>query len=337
MRRLDPASVRAVPLRSGATVHVTAVDDVLYLPDLRLQVVDGAVVPTEGIVDPWNLGFEQRNAFQGRGQRYSLPFAPGRVEADVAILSNLYSASFTHFIEELLKVVILERAGFDGSYVLSAMPPFAFDLLGLLDIPRSRVIEHVTEPTVLRTAHYTTHAFTLNLSTCPGVLMDLRDVLLRAVRDVPSPAGPRLWLERGSNVNDPDRDLVNVDEVRACLDRHGFERLDIGSLPVPEQLAAARDAEVISGVHGSAFAHCAFMKPGSRVIECFSPSYLNGCSFELPQRVLLRDVPGARAPVPHGVRLELEVRDLRARRPCARRPEPARARAAGARVTVGGS
>ena len=89
MRRLDPASVRAVPLRSGATVHVTAVDDVLNLPDLRLQVVDGAVVPTEGIVDPWNLGFEQRNAFQGRGQRYSLPFAAGRVKADVAILSNL--------------------------------------------------------------------------------------------------------------------------------------------------------------------------------------------------------------------------------------------------------
>lgn len=160
------------------------------------------------------------------------------------------------------------------------MPAFAFELLGLTGVPRSRTITHVTEPTVFRRAHYTTHAFTLNLSTCPGVLMELRDALLSAVRDVPSPVGHRLWLERGSNVNEPDRDLVNVEEVHACLDRHGFERLDIGSLPVPEQLAAARDAEVISGVHGSAFAHCAFMKPGSRVIECFSPLYLNGCSFE---------------------------------------------------------
>lgn len=278
--RRNPASVRAVLLRSGATVHVTTVDDVLYLPDLHLQVVDGTVVPTEGIVDPWNLGFEQRSDFHGRGNRYRLPFAVGRVEAEVAILSNLYSANFTHFIEESLKVIILERSGFAGSYVLTAMPAFAFELLALLGIDSSRIIDDVVEPTVFRRALYTTQVFTLNLTTCPGVLMDLREALLSAVRDVSSPAGSRLWLERGSNVTEPDRDLVNVEEVHACLDRHGFERLDIGSLPLREQLAAARDADVVSGVHGSAFAHCAFMKPGSRVIECFSPLYLNGCSFE---------------------------------------------------------
>ena len=279
-RRRRSGSVDAVVLRSGDTVHVTAVSDVLYVPDLRLQVVGGAVVPTEGIVDPWNLGFEQRSNFHGKGQRYSLPFAVDHVDGDVAILSNLYSANFTHFIEELLKVVILERAHFGGRFVLSAMPAFAYELLDLLGIDRRRIIDTITQPTVFERAHYTTHASTLNLSTCPGVLMELRDALLSAVGDVRSPAGPRLWLERGRNVNEPDRDLVNVEEVHACLDRHGFERLDIGDLAVPEQLAAARDADVISGVHGSAFAHCAFMKPGSRVVECFSPRYLNGCSFE---------------------------------------------------------
>lgn len=67
-RRREPDRVQAVRLRSGAIAHVTAVDDVLYLPDLRLQVVEGAVVPTEGVVDPWNLGFEQRSDFHGMGR-----------------------------------------------------------------------------------------------------------------------------------------------------------------------------------------------------------------------------------------------------------------------------
>lgn len=66
-----------------------------------------------------------------------------------------------------------------------------------------------------------------------------------------------------------------------CSGRYGFQRVPIGTLPLQQQIAVARDAEVIAGAHGSAFAHCMFMKQSSTVIECFSPLYLNGVSFEI--------------------------------------------------------
>ena len=96
----------------------------------------------------------------------------------------------------------------------------------------------------------------------------------------PRPFSQRLWLDRGVTP-DRQRDLVNSEEVDSWLDGYEFTRLDIGSLPLLEQIAASRDANVIAGPHGSAFLHCMYMKPQSTVIEIFSPSYLNGYSFEI--------------------------------------------------------
>jgi hypothetical protein len=45
-----------------------------------------------------------------------------RVDDDVCILSNMYSHNFYHFVEELNKVIILERGNFQGRYVVSTHP-----------------------------------------------------------------------------------------------------------------------------------------------------------------------------------------------------------------------
>src|SRR6266403_828655 len=277
----DPASVVPVSTHLGNTVHVATARDVLYVPELGLQVLGDRCVPLEAILDEWNLPFEQSSGFHGRGERFASPFDVQKVDESVSILSNFYSSNFTHCIGELLKVTILERAGYSGRYVLTWMPGFAFDFLRLLGIDRARIREDIVEPTLFSSAKYTTALQFMNLTSCPDVILELRASLLSAVETVQSPFGKRLWLERGKNVLYPDRDLVNPDEVNACLDRYEFHRLDIGSLPLEQQIAVARDAEVIAGAHGSAFAHCMFMKPGSTVVECFSPLYINGCSFDI--------------------------------------------------------
>ncbi len=255
-----PGKLEEVLFDGGGRVHVATVDDVLYLPELRLQVIEDAVVPEEAILDPWNLGFEQRNAWHGAGERYRSPFAVREANETVCILSNFYSYNFTHWLEELLKVTILERIGFVGRYVVSSMPPFALEFLRLLGIAADRVDVEVVEPTVFRSAVYTTAIHFDALDVCPDAFLAVRAAILASVEDVRSPFGQRLWLDRGPNVVFSDRDLVNPDEVHACIERHGFERVDIGSLALEIQLAAARDASVIAGAHGSAFTHCMFMK-----------------------------------------------------------------------------
>ena len=309
-----PAQVDEV-LVNGTAYALTTVDNVLYLPELRIQVIDDRVVPEEAIRDPWNFDFEQRNGWHGGGGQFRTRFDLHEVDETVCILSNLYAHNFTHWLEELLKVTILERARYAGRYVLSSMPPFARESLRILGISRERIADEVTEPTVFRSAVYTTAINFDALDEPPSAFLALRAALLTGVAGIRSPYGERLWLDRGSNVESADRDLVNPDEVHACAERHGFERVDIGSLSLEQQLAAARDAAVIAGAHGSAFAHCAFMKERSTVIECFSPLYLNGASFgicrALDHRYLMVvDRNSQYFPYPHGDRVHVNLDQL---------------------------
>jgi capsular polysaccharide biosynthesis protein len=312
--RAAPAQVEEV-LVDGTAYTVRTVDDVLYLPELRLQVVEDGVVPQEAIRDPRNFELEQRNGWHGGGGRFRTSFDVREVDETVCILSNLYSHNFTHWLEELLKVTILERAGYAGRYVMSTMPPFASEFLRLLGIPTERIDDAVTEPTLFRSAVYTTATNFDAPAVWPSAFLALRAALLARVAGVRSPCAARLWLDRGSNVESADRDLVNADEVHACIERHGFERVDMGSLPLELQLATARDAEVIAGAHGSAFAHCAFMRERSTVIECFSPLYLNGASFGIcrvldHRYLLVVDSNSHYFPYPHGKRVHVPLDQL---------------------------
>ena len=306
-----PAQVEEV-LFDTTAYTVTTVDNVLYPPELRLQVIEDRVVPEEAIRDPQNFDFEQRNSWHGGGGQFRTSFDVREVDETVCILSNLYSHNFTHWLEELLKVTILERAGYAGRYVLlPSMPPFALELLLLLGIPSERIDDAVREPTVFRSAVYTTttNFDAPDVGRAPSSRSALRCWLA-------SPTSAHRTLRgsgsTGANVESADRDLVNPDEVHAFVERHGFERVDIGSLPLELQLATARDAAVIAGAHGSAFAHCAFMKQRSTVIECFSPLYLNGASFGHLQ--------GARPPLPLGGRHKLAIFPVPPWKPRARSP-----------------
>jgi capsular polysaccharide biosynthesis protein len=311
----DPAKVDEILFDGGARYAIATVDDVLYLPELRLQVIDDGVVPEEAILEPWNLEFERRNSWHDIRGRFATPFDVREVDDTVCILSNSYSHNFTHWLEELLKVTILERGGYAGRYVVSSMPPFASEFLRLLGIPSDRINTEVREPTVFRSAVYTTAIRFDVLGERPAAFFALRDALLTSVDSIASPHAARLWLDRGPNVESHDRDLVNPDEVHECAERHGFERVDIGSLPLERQLAAARDAAVIAGAHGSAFAHCAFMKERSTVMECFSPLYLNGAVFGIcrvldHRYLMVVDSNSRYTPYPHGNRVHVNIEQL---------------------------
>ena len=282
----NPHSVRKVKTHMGNTAHVLAAENVLYLPKLGLQIMNNGTVPAEGIVDPWNLGHLQRKfnrLYQSTGEAapFSSYFSPRYVAEDVCILSNMWSFNFCHFTEELLKVIILERAKFSGPYVYTNLPKFAFEFWDALGLDRGSLMQVSPEPAIFRSALYTTNLNFGDLSKCPDIFFELRDRMFSAAAGTPSPFGERLWLDRRINVQDRARDLVNSEEVNSFLNGYGFTRLDIGSLPLLQQIAAARDANVIAGPHGAAFLHCMFMKPESTVIEIFSPNYLAGSSFEI--------------------------------------------------------
>jgi hypothetical protein len=273
---------RQIQRRRDKPLRVGAIEDVLFVPELRLQVALGHVVPQEAIAFPWTLEFEIKRDFSGRGTPYHLPFEVERSDAEVCCLTNFYSRNFYHFVtEELVRAFALERAGFTGQYVLHQLPPFAGELLALLGVPESRMITSVDRPTVYKTATFVTTIDASVAKDFPDVYLELRELLVDRAGAFAPRAKERLWMHRGAGVNNVGRDLANPDEVYPLLERHGFEVIDLASLPAPEQVATVSRASALSGVHGAGFAHTLFMNPGGHVIECFAPTFINPGAFEL--------------------------------------------------------
>ncbi len=121
----------------GNTAHVLAADNVLYVPKLGLQILEGGVIPDEGIVDPWNLRWLKldESDFAALSSRYPSNYCA----EEVCILSNVFSTNFSHFTEELLKVLILERARYSGPYIYTELPKFAFEFWDALGLDRRRL------------------------------------------------------------------------------------------------------------------------------------------------------------------------------------------------------
>jgi capsular polysaccharide biosynthesis protein len=323
---IDPASLRCesvLPPRDGIeavgvadfegeALRLARVADVLYLPTAGLQVSPGGIVPLEAVQDPWCLDFEVKRRFLGKLDAFAAPFEAAELGGESCVLGNFYSRNFFHWIsEELVKMVLLERSGFQGRYVLSALPAFAHEFLALLGIGAERIVV-ADGPLRLRSAWFGTAITARRLHRFPGLFFALRDALLRGVTPA---AGPkRIWMDRRLGVNNPGRELLNPDEVYPLIERYGFEVLDMAAHPVATQLALASGAEAISGPHGAGFIHAAFLAPRSHVIECFSPLFINPGIFEISrllrhryQMVACENCYGG---YPHGDRLWVDVSQL---------------------------
>lgn len=308
------AGIEAVPTAAfeGEPLQVARVADVLYLPDAGLQVAPGGIVPLEAVQDPWCLDFEVKRRFLGKLDACAAPFEAAELEGESCVLGNFYSRNLFHWIsEELVKVVLLERSGFQGRYVLSKLPAFVHEFLALLGIPAARILV-ADGPLRLRSAWFSTAITARRLHRFPGLFHALREAVLREV--TPATGHRRIWMDRRLGVNNPGRELLNPDEVYPLIERHGFEVLDMAVYPVAEQLALSSGAEAISGPHGAGFIHAAFLPPRSGVIECFSPLFINPGIFEISrllrhryQMVAYENCYGG---YPHGDRLMVDVSQL---------------------------
>ncbi|MCB1434765.1 MAG: glycosyltransferase family 61 protein [Alphaproteobacteria bacterium] len=267
-------------LDAGIDLPLATCPDVLYLPDVldhgqSLCVADGGVVPLESILDPWTLDFvrAKRQSNPALGFLYRGDFEVAHAEQTVSILGNVFSRNFAHWTEELLKVVVLEAFDAGCHYVLSGLPGFAREFLGLLGIAPQRIVSPET-PVVYDAALFTPAVSHENICSHPQVAQLLRHRLLAPLEGRRSAHAPRLWLERGEMVRNGGVTL-NREDVHALVRCHGFEVLDMATLPLDQQLLAMRDAEAIAGPHGAQFAHVMFMPPRSKVVECFAPGHVN--------------------------------------------------------------
>ena len=71
------------------------------------------------------------------------------------------------------------------------------------------------------------------------------------------------------------RRVVNEDEVVSLLEKFGFISLTLESFSVTEQAALMSKVRAVIAPHGAGLTNLVFCSPGTKVIEIFSPNYIN--------------------------------------------------------------
>jgi capsular polysaccharide biosynthesis protein len=61
--------------------------------------------------------------------------------------------------------------------------------------------------------------------------------------------------------------IINNNEVSTFLESKGFTKYKVGQLPFQKQIHLFKNAKVVVGAHGAAFANLVFCEPGTKVIE----------------------------------------------------------------------
>lgn len=192
-----------------------------------------------------------------------------RVAGDWMALNSLWCDNIWHWMTECLpKVLMAEKAGFLGRYLVPANRSFVDESLDLLGVDLTRVVPAAERCLRVETLYVPPRVKGNDLCGSP-LGAELRSTLLAAVNE---PTGEeRIYIARRGT----RRVIVNDAETGSLLSSHGFRQVFMEELTLREQIELMKGCRALVLPHGAGAIHMLFMPPGSLVVELFSPAYIN--------------------------------------------------------------
>ena len=191
----------------------------------------------------------------------------------VAVLSSHCSwSNFGHWLGDTLpRLHLLEKSGIHyDKIVVPYLFAYQREALDLLGIDRAKMI---VDPTLhLEARRLVVPTFPGLYGLPPRWACDyLRERFLPFVR--PSAAPRRILISR--NKPGATRRLLNEDALYDALRPFGVERVFTEDLSFAEEVSLFNNAEIVIGPCGAGMVNLMWCKPGTPVIEIFSPRYVN--------------------------------------------------------------
>jgi glycosyl transferase family 61 len=205
----------------------------------------------------------------------TIPLRPKEELAEGVLLTLPWSHNFYHWMIDILpRLLLVDRAEDLRNAPLlvpRSAPGFVRESLALTGyLDRTRFLESGVYR--VRRLHFLTR-----LSNGSDVSPHAVDWLDR--KFPPSaPGKKRLYVSRSDA---RIRYVANEKEIERVLAEFGFETFVPSHHPLAEQIRRFREASVVLGPHGAAFANLAFVAPGSTFVEMFDSSYFSRCFHRL--------------------------------------------------------
>ncbi|MFN3075687.1 MAG: glycosyltransferase family 61 protein [Alphaproteobacteria bacterium] len=194
------------------------------------------------------------------------------------VLNGSWSGNFYHWMTECLtKVYFLENAHYPGKYLVPRRK-FVDESLALMGVSPDRI--HIAEDHHGDFGYYYQFDSLLVCDRFNAVVDIVRaDALARTFRDhifgrlgLVGRSSRKIYIAR-----DHYRLVTNEAELATVLEKHGFERVYMETMPLSEQIALIAQARILLGPNGAGLTHALFQPDGATLIELVSPYYSNPC------------------------------------------------------------
>jgi hypothetical protein len=195
---------------------------------------------------------------------------PGRI----GVLTSLWSDGYYHWLFDVLpRLELLRRAGAEPErLVVSADLPFQRETLERVGVEPARWI--AAGPKLHLEAE------TLAVPSLPGDMGTppawAHAFLRRALMPSADEEGRRRRIYV-SRKNSARRRVVDEPRIAEVLAAHGFEPVFPEALSVAEQARLFHSASAVVAPHGAALSNLVFCRPGTPVVELFTPRYVATC------------------------------------------------------------
>ncbi|MEQ8541760.1 MAG: glycosyltransferase family 61 protein [Coleofasciculus sp. D1-CHI-01] len=212
------------------------------------------------------------------------------IDGTVAVLSAIAGEGYFHWMcdvlprIELLRLNNIDLNTIDNFLVNLYQAPFHKETLKTLGIHQSKIIESVKFPHIKATQ--------LVVPSLPGISGNipkwacdfLRNTFLSGNQTKISDLPERIYISRTRTNN---RKIINEAELVKFLIPYKFKTIFLESMSVAEQALLFSRAKFILAPHGAGLTNLVFCNSGTKVIEIFSPFYVNVCYYSLSNQVNL--------------------------------------------------
>ena len=257
----------------------------LEYPETGVAKLSGATVygPTIGVVDKENHLIPEVSIQWGTPpelhwtlRRLNLPRRE-MLRGQTLLLASTGGETYFHWMTDVLpRINLILRAGhqlaeFDHILVTGIEKPFQKETLLAAGIPLNRC--RILGPKAR--GYYCENLTLPSLPSTTGVVPRSTVDYLKELFPVKRPFAKRkIFIGRADAKH---RILRHESEIRQQLGLRGFEAYECEGKGVAEQARLFHSAEAIVAAHGAALTNLVFCKPGTTVLELFSPKYVNPC------------------------------------------------------------
>jgi hypothetical protein len=296
-KKHNPLTITNKNYNKKVEVQASNVDSWLYqIGEARVYSYKGLIITKEKLLIKDNAHNWHKSVKNEHPIFNKLLFKiPENYDQTVAVIAVNGHDCFYHWLCDVLpRLEILKKSKvpYDKIYVGKITRPFQKETLKHFGITSDQIIEasrntHIKAKNVL----FPSQAKKSSVQFQKWMIDFLREEFLN--NNESTKRSKRIYISRSKASR---RAILNEEEFLPLLEEHGFESVILEDLAFKEQAALFNSCEAVIGYHGSGFSNLIFCKPNTKVLELFHPEFLNGCFWDISQKIELNHFLGTIIP-----------------------------------------